>query len=259
MAFQTGTRVDPRLGALDFSGFTNAAAIQSQALANLGATVGGAIEARKEKKEEKRLNKNAAAMIFKLSQSEQEIGKQLGIETLEDATTAVETLGGYKPTMSLLMEIGINNSMFEPEIITLGEGDDAVRAIRTSKGQVQVLPTSGQGGTLPADVRSYEYFYDLGIKRGQSPEDSDKDARKLVFGDGDGASDILAKFLTGDETNEVTRTKTVTETETETDLTGQDIDSTSKPKRKPRNKPNNPLNKEEIKRLEELRAKVRGQ
>ena len=44
MAFQTGTRVDPRLGALDFSGFTNAANIQAQGMMNLGQAIGGGIE-----------------------------------------------------------------------------------------------------------------------------------------------------------------------------------------------------------------------
>tara|TARA_R100001086_G_scaffold109135_1_gene55316 strand:+ start:90 stop:980 length:891 start_codon:yes stop_codon:yes gene_type:complete len=55
MAFQTGTRVDPRLGALDFSGFTNAANIRAQAMANLGQQIGGAITkyaTNKKKKEE---------------------------------------------------------------------------------------------------------------------------------------------------------------------------------------------------------------
>lgn len=253
MAFQTGTRVDPRLGALDFSGFTNAANTQAQALANLGATIGGVIEAKKEKKEEKRLNKNAAALVFKLSESEPEIGKQLGIETLEDAMTAVETLGGYKPTMSLLMEIGANNAMFEPEVITLGEGDDAVRAIRTSRGQVQLLQEKGEPESLPANVRSYEYFYDLGIKRGLSEEDADKDARALVFGDGKSSLDILSKFLTGDGV--VTNNKTGTGSETKTNLNRD-------PRRRPKNKLNDPLkiennlSKEERERLKELREKA---
>ena len=44
MAFQTGTRVDPRLGALDFSGFTNAANIQAQGMMNLGESIGKGIE-----------------------------------------------------------------------------------------------------------------------------------------------------------------------------------------------------------------------
>ena len=53
MAFQTGTRVDPRLGALDFSGFTNAANIQAKGMMNLGEAVGGAIEKYNKKKEDK--------------------------------------------------------------------------------------------------------------------------------------------------------------------------------------------------------------
>ena len=55
MAFQTGTRVDPRLGALDFSGFTNAATIQAAALQDLGNRVGDAIGKSKEKKQKKAL------------------------------------------------------------------------------------------------------------------------------------------------------------------------------------------------------------
>jgi hypothetical protein len=58
MAFQTGTRVDPRLGALDFSGFTNAANIQAQGIMNLGNAVGGAIKqynVNKQKKEDEQI------------------------------------------------------------------------------------------------------------------------------------------------------------------------------------------------------------
>ncbi len=50
MAFQTGTRVNPQLGALDFSGFTNAANIQGETLAQLGQAMGSAIEKHQEKK-----------------------------------------------------------------------------------------------------------------------------------------------------------------------------------------------------------------
>jgi hypothetical protein len=106
MAFQTGTRVDPRLGALDFSGFTNAANIQAQGMAQLGATIGGAIAANKEKKKEKALTESAAQMVLSYANANPEAGMQLGIETLEDAKIAVKTLGGAKPAMSLLMELG---------------------------------------------------------------------------------------------------------------------------------------------------------
>ena len=53
MAFQAGTKVDPRLMQADYSGFTNAANIRANALANLGQQIGGAIESYGIKKEKK--------------------------------------------------------------------------------------------------------------------------------------------------------------------------------------------------------------
>jgi len=53
MAFQAGTPVDPRLMQADYSGFTNAANIRANALANLGQQIGGAIESYGIKKEKK--------------------------------------------------------------------------------------------------------------------------------------------------------------------------------------------------------------
>ena len=63
MAFQTGTRVDPRLGALDFSGFTNAANIQAAALQDLGNRVGDAIGKSKEKKQKKALEEGISGLL----------------------------------------------------------------------------------------------------------------------------------------------------------------------------------------------------
>ena len=53
MAFQAGTKVDPRLMQADYSGFANAASIRANALANLGEQIGGAIESYGIKKEKK--------------------------------------------------------------------------------------------------------------------------------------------------------------------------------------------------------------
>ena len=53
MAFQVGSRIRPELGKADFSGFARAAEIQAATLAQLGATIGGAIQERAEKKKEK--------------------------------------------------------------------------------------------------------------------------------------------------------------------------------------------------------------
>ena len=70
MAFQVGTKVDPRLGALDFSGFTNAANIQAQSIAQLGSAIGGAIQVAGEKKKEKALSKQAQEMVFGMLKKE---------------------------------------------------------------------------------------------------------------------------------------------------------------------------------------------
>jgi len=51
MAFQAGTKVDPRLMQADYSGFTNAANIQAQALANFGQQIGEGIKTYKKNKD----------------------------------------------------------------------------------------------------------------------------------------------------------------------------------------------------------------
>lgn len=53
MGFQSGSQIRPELGALDYSGYTRAAAINAQAMSNLGQKVGGAIEGYYKKKKEK--------------------------------------------------------------------------------------------------------------------------------------------------------------------------------------------------------------
>jgi hypothetical protein len=63
MAFQTGTKVDPRLGKLDYSGYARAGEMWGQALSNLGQQIGGAIERKRKKKEEKEKNEAAINVL----------------------------------------------------------------------------------------------------------------------------------------------------------------------------------------------------
>lgn len=105
MAFQAGSRIRPELANADFSGFARAAEIQANTLAQLGATIGGAIAASKQKKQDKALSEQAANLVFSFANANPEAGKQLGIETLDDAKVVVKTLGGAKPTLGLLMEL----------------------------------------------------------------------------------------------------------------------------------------------------------
>ena len=108
MAFQTGTRVNPRLGALDFSGFTNAANIQAKALSNLGATVSKAITDYKEKKEQKILDDRADKFLVSTSEGETQLGnalRGLGIIDKETARVARRSLGdNFYPALQTIMK-----------------------------------------------------------------------------------------------------------------------------------------------------------
>jgi len=154
MAFQTGTKVDPRLGALDFSGFTNAATIQAQGMAQLGATIGGAIQASKQKKQNKALDEAASAMVLNYATSNPDAGGQLGIETLEDAKIAVKTLGGAKPAMSLLMELGGSS-----DASTASEITSVARLLeRPEFGNIKFKPESGEAYMLVPDKGTLNPF-----------------------------------------------------------------------------------------------------
>jgi hypothetical protein len=54
MAFQAGTQVDPRLMQADLSGFTKAAEIQAQGMANFAKSIGGGVEKFAKKRQEKK-------------------------------------------------------------------------------------------------------------------------------------------------------------------------------------------------------------
>ena len=77
MAFQSGTRVDPRL--LDYSGYargmTQAAAIEATALADLGNRIGEAIEEAGKKKADKEIKKGLEGLL----KSNPEFAATLGI------------------------------------------------------------------------------------------------------------------------------------------------------------------------------------
>jgi hypothetical protein len=77
MAFQSGTRVDPRL--LDYSGYaqgmTQASAIQATALADLGNRIGEAIEEAGKKKADKEIKKGLEGLL----KSNPEFAATLGI------------------------------------------------------------------------------------------------------------------------------------------------------------------------------------
>lgn len=100
MAFQAGSQVRPELGRIDYSGYTRAAEMQAQNLANIGSMIGGAIAAKKAKKQEAALTDAQAATMFQLAQG-LGLSSQLGMESIDDAKIAVKSLGP-KMTMDLI-------------------------------------------------------------------------------------------------------------------------------------------------------------
>ena len=95
MAFQTGTRVDPRL--LDYSGYAqgmaNAAQIQAAALADLGARVGSQVEKYYENKKEKELKQSTISSIESLIKSNPEFAKTLNVTKAPMDTGEVDESG----------------------------------------------------------------------------------------------------------------------------------------------------------------------
>lgn len=104
MAFQTGTQVRPELGAIDYSGFTRAAGIQGQMLANLGAAIGGGIQMHQQKKAQKAMDEQADSFLLNASQQQTALGqslRDLGIIDAETAGVARKSLGGSANVMQI--------------------------------------------------------------------------------------------------------------------------------------------------------------
>lgn len=197
MAFQTGTQVRPELGRADVSGFARAGMITGQALANLGAQVGGAIKEYKQDKEKKAQDKAYDEVLVGLAQDEESrLGaslRALGVTDKETAGIVRKSLGDkFEPTLNMLMQIEAEAQQFQPEVFTIGEGENAVRVLRTSRGQVQLLKGEGDTERKTSAIRNYEYFTEQGI---MTPDE----ARKVFFGDEESAASALAQFLSGDE------------------------------------------------------------
>jgi hypothetical protein len=109
MAFQVGSQIRPELGDADFSGFARAAEIQANTLAQLGATIGGAIQERAEKKKEKALTKQAKQTLFGMVKNKPELANFFGLPedfTLDDMTPFVDVMGA-KPALALITQLNM--------------------------------------------------------------------------------------------------------------------------------------------------------
>ena len=97
MAFQTGSRVRPELADADLSGFARSGEYYGQALANIGAQIGGAIKEYSKKKEKKKLTKQGAELLAGLPGAE-----GIGITDVETAMVAIDSMGGIDNALRAL-------------------------------------------------------------------------------------------------------------------------------------------------------------
>jgi len=185
MAFQQGSQIDPRLMQADYSGFTNAANIRANALANLGEQIGGAIESygiKKEKKANQKLRYESIlpyttqqfgaeegekmaqqfaldpaltsqVMQFATIQKDQEVlDKALAVSTNTDGTTdwgqTVQSyieLGGSDPRMVAGLASEARQSDPKEAFTPSVMEVDGVTFAITSKGGAQVISTPDGG------------------------------------------------------------------------------------------------------------------
>ncbi len=142
MAFQSGTRINPALANADLSGFANAANIRANALAQLGATIGSAIQVAGEKKKEKALSKQAQEMVFGFLKGNPGQAEFFGLPEgfeMSDVKPVVDVLGA-KPSISLMMQLKMASMQaqtpslpsvtqaqkFDEYLGTLGGGKDVI-------------------------------------------------------------------------------------------------------------------------------------
>ena len=146
MAFQTGSQVRPELGRADVSGFANAGIIQGQALAQLGATIGGAIQVAGEKKKEKALSKQAQEMVFGMLKKEPEQANFFGLPedfTLADVKPIVDVIG-VKPSIALVMQLNMASMKADtPSLASVKEAQNFKEYLGTIGGGTDVILKNG--------------------------------------------------------------------------------------------------------------------
>jgi len=145
MAFQAGSRIRPELGNADFSGFANAATIQANSLAQLGATIGSAIQVAGEKKKEKALSKQAQEMVFGMLKKEPEQANFFGLPedfTLADVKPIVDVIG-VKPSIALVMQLNMASMKADtPSLVSVKDAQafkEYVATLRSSEGDDTIV------------------------------------------------------------------------------------------------------------------------
>jgi len=146
MAFQAGTRIRPELANADYSGFANAATIQANSLAQLGATIGSAIQVAGEKKKEKALSKQAQEMVFGMLKKDPQQAAFFGLGedfTIADVKPIVDVIG-VKPSIALMMQLNMASMKADtPSLASVKEAQNFKEYLGTIGGGTDVILKNG--------------------------------------------------------------------------------------------------------------------
>jgi len=146
MAFQAGTRIRPELANADYSGFANAATIQANSLAQLGATIGSAIQVAGEKKKEKALSKQAKEMVYGMLKQNPKQAKFFGLPEdfeLNDVTPFVDVMRPG-PTIALITQMNMASMKADtPSLASVKEAQNFKEYLGTIGGGTDVILKNG--------------------------------------------------------------------------------------------------------------------
>ena len=153
MAFQAGSTIRPELANADLSGFSRAAEIQvrnaerrADSLAQLGATIGSAIQVAGEKKKEKALSKQAQEMVFGMLKKDPQQAAFFGLGedfTVADVKPIVDVIG-VKPSIALMMQLNMASMKADtPSLVSVKEAQNFKEYLGTIGGGTDVILKNG--------------------------------------------------------------------------------------------------------------------
>jgi len=135
--FLGGSKLRPELGRPDYSGFANAATIQAESMARIGASIAGAAKDYQDKKELKEANKLFDQMIKGFSDSDSVIGRSLQSVGLDDP----KTISASRAGLGRKQMLEFINFLTEAEVkSTAQQRDPTTAADMTSIGNMLQRP-----------------------------------------------------------------------------------------------------------------------
>jgi hypothetical protein len=168
MAFQTGTKVDPRLMMADYSGFAKAAEIEAQGMKNFAESIGGGIAKFAKKKEQKKKEETGVAFATEWATNNPEMAQAMGFDVTDDdgffdatnieksAREFYKTVGddGFKSVIPQLLALGVKsdsaaaerNKQSIEELKDL-EGFRKITGYVDSLDDLRIMPSTAENST----------------------------------------------------------------------------------------------------------------